>query len=187
MMTKTRLEAFSDGVIAIILTIMVLELKVPKEPTLEALGALWPVYVAYALSYLNVFLAWLDHHDIFASLEEVDHTVLLANGLLLFCVSLVPFVTAFAGEAHWREPLPVMLYGLVMAAVSLAFARLRVMARRLAKNAAGTADHREEARKSLRMAALFLVAAACAWFLPRAAPILFVLIPLTLRRRKRNA
>ena len=129
-MEKNRLEAFSDGVIAIILTIMVLELKVPKETTFDALGNLWPVYFAYAMSYLNVFFVWLYHHSIFSTLEEVDLPLLLANGLLLFFVSLVPFATAYAGESHWTAPLPVIIYGLVMVAVSLAFVRLRFAASR---------------------------------------------------------
>ena len=133
-MEKSRLEAFSDGVIAIILTIMVLDLKVPKEPTLDALSNLWPVYVAYTLSYGNVFFVWLNHHDIFASLKEIDRSLLLWNGLLLFLVSLIPFVTAFASESYWTAPLPVSLYGLVMVAVSLAFVRLRTSAKRHAHN-----------------------------------------------------
>jgi uncharacterized membrane protein len=84
-MHKARLEAFSDGVIAIILTIMVLELKVPKEPTLEALAQLWPVWVAYALSYYNVFVLWVTHHEAFGRIGTVSREVLFANGLFCSC------------------------------------------------------------------------------------------------------
>ncbi len=177
-MEKNRLEAFSDGVIAIILTIMVLDLKVPKEPTLESMGQLWPVYFAYALSYGNVFFVWLNHHDIFATLGEVDRPLLLGNGLLLFCVSLVPFVTSFASETHWTAPLPVILYGLVMVAVSLAFVRLRAIASRHAQDEAARAHQLAEVRISLLFAGAFLLGAVCAWFAPRSALVLYAGAPL---------
>ena len=185
-MHKGRLEAFSDGVIAIILTIMVLELKVPKEPTLEALGELWPVYTAYVLSYYNVFLVWLNHHDIFASLDGVNRPVLINNGLLLFVVSLVPFATAFAGGSHWMAPLPVVLYGAVMAGVSLMFVRLRIAASACATSASAAACHLAEAKVSYRLALMFLAGTACAWFAPRAALFVFFAIPV-IRRRTRPA
>src|SRR3954470_3655856 len=100
-MNKNRLESFSDGVIAIILTIMVLELKVPKEPTVAALSHLWPVYFAYVLSFGNVFVMWVAHHDIVGSLRTVNYPILFANGVLLFFMSLIPFTTEFASETHW--------------------------------------------------------------------------------------
>jgi uncharacterized membrane protein len=178
-MEKSRLEAFSDGVIAIILTIMVLDLKVPKEPTLDALSNAWPVYFAYTLSYGNVFFVWLNHHDIFASLKEVDRPLLLWNGLLLFFASLVPFVTAFASESHWTAPLPVSLYGVVMVAVSLVFLRLRMTAKRHVRNEQDAVHHSEEARISLFFAAASLVGALCGWFMPKLALLLYAAAPLT--------
>jgi uncharacterized membrane protein len=178
-MEKSRLEAFSDGVIAIILTIMVLELKVPKEPTLDALGNLWPVYVAYALSYGNVFFVWLNHHDIFASLKEVDRPLLLWNGLLLFVVSLISFVTAFASESYWTAPLPVSLYGVLMVAVSLAFVRLRTTAKRHAHDEQDAAHHAAEARISLFFAAASLLGSICGWFIPKSALLLYAAAPIT--------
>jgi uncharacterized membrane protein len=181
---KNRFDAFSDGVIAIILTIMVLDLKVPKEPTLDALVSLWPVYAAYALSYGNVFFVWLNHHDIFASLEKINRRLLLSNGVLLFVVSLVPFATAFASEAHWTAPLPVVAYGMVMVGVSLAFVRLRVIASQSTSDAQVQAHHRLEARISGWFAVTFLVGTACAAFLPQSALLLYAAAPVARALRR---
>jgi uncharacterized membrane protein len=180
-MHKQRLEAFSDGVIAIILTIMVLELKVPKEATLEALGQLWPVWLAYALSYYNVFVLWVHHHDALSQAADIDRGVLFANGHFLFCTSLIPFATAFAGEEHWSSPIPVVLYGLIMAAVSVTLCRLRtrlashVLNPELAEQALAQAKH------SKRLALLFIAGALAALARPRLGLIVFVAIPLVLR------
>jgi uncharacterized membrane protein len=177
-MNKTRLEAFSDGVIAIILTIMVLELKVPKGHSFEALAALWPVFAAYSLSYVNVFLIWLNHHDIFGPMKVIDRSVLFVNGLLLFAASFVPFATAFAGEAHWNAPLPVAIYGLVMLAVSLAFFRLRVVASRCTEDRASKSKQLGESRTNLYLAGAFFVAICCTAFAPRLALSLYAIASL---------
>jgi uncharacterized membrane protein len=124
-MGKNRLEAFSDGVIAILITIMVLELKVPHEPTLEALLHLWPVFVAFALSFLNVAIYWVNHHNLIHKVETVSGSILWANMLLLFCISLVPFVTAWMGE-HLGEAWPIVLYGLVLLLCEVAFLLLHL-------------------------------------------------------------
>jgi uncharacterized membrane protein len=105
-MGKTRFEAFSDGVMAIILTIMVLELKVPHEPTLAALTQLWPVYLAYVIAFGNMLANWMAHHHLFAPVERIDARILLCNGVLLFFMSLVPFALDYGSEFHWRQPLP---------------------------------------------------------------------------------
>ena len=177
-MEKNRLEAFSDGVIAIILTIMVLDLKVPKEHTLDALILAWPVFAAYSLSYWNVFLIWLNHHNIFSSLHKVDAALLGANGLLLFTCSFIPFATAYASESHWTEPLPVLVYGLLMAVVSLAFAHLRKVAGKSASAPEVQAHHLAEVGFSRVLAVTFLAGAVLAWFLPRSAIFLYALVPL---------
>jgi uncharacterized membrane protein len=177
-MEKSRLEAFSDGVIAIILTIMVLDLKVPKEHTFEALAEAWPVFGAYALSYWNVFLLWLNHHDIFAQLKQVNRPLLLANGLLLFVASLIPFATAFASEAHWTRSAPVTLYGLVMGCVSAAFFHLqRVAWPTTAPDFLGN-RHRAEARIFVYLGVAFLCGALAAWFAPRWALLIYAAVPL---------
>jgi uncharacterized membrane protein len=118
-MGKERLAAFSDGVIAIIITIMVLELKVPHETDWSGLVERWPIFLAYVLSYLNIGLIWNNHHHLMMAVERVDGRVLWANLFVMFWLSLLPFVTAWMGESHYA-PLPTALYGAVM--LCLAFA-----------------------------------------------------------------
>ena len=177
-MEKNRLEAFSDGVIAIILTIMVLDLKLPKEHTFDALVRAWPMFGAYSLSYWNIFLLWLHHHAIFSPLKEITRAVLTANGLLLFVASFIPFATAFASETHWTEPVPVVLYGLLMACVSAAFVHLRSVARSMTPDSNQATRHSTEVRLSLLMGLGFLVGAGAAWFDPRLALVLYASVPL---------
>ncbi|MEZ0225392.1 MAG: TMEM175 family protein [Alphaproteobacteria bacterium] len=98
--TPTRLEAFSDGVIAIIITIMVLELKVPHQDTLAGLAAQWPIFISYALSFLLVAEYWMNHHMLFHLIRHVGDRLLWSNLLVLFCISLIPFFTGFMGENH---------------------------------------------------------------------------------------
>ncbi|TAL27094.1 MAG: DUF1211 domain-containing protein [Alphaproteobacteria bacterium] len=98
--TSTRLEAFSDGVIAIIITIMVLELKIPRQDTLEGLLAQWPIFVSYFLSFILVAEYWMNHHLLFHLIRHVDNRLLWSNLLVLFCISLIPFFTGFMGENH---------------------------------------------------------------------------------------
>lgn len=112
-MGKGRLEAFSDGVLAIIITIMVLELKVPHDASLAGLSHLWPVFSSYVLSFVFVGLYWNNHHHMLHASETVNGWVLWANLHLLFWLSLIPFTTAWMGENHFA-PLPVALYGFVL-------------------------------------------------------------------------
>src|SRR5262245_13281328 len=109
-MHKGRLEAFSDGVLAIILTIMVLELKVPHGTDLASLEPLVPVLLSYALSFVYVGIYWSNHHHLFQAVQKVDGAVLWANLHLLFWLSLFPFATGWIGENHWA-PVPVAVYG----------------------------------------------------------------------------
>jgi uncharacterized membrane protein len=119
-MGKSRIEAFSDGVIAIIITIMVLELRVPHEPTLAALGALWPVFTSYLLSFIYIGIYWNNHHHMFHAVKRVDGAVLWANLHLLFWLSLVPFVTAWMGENHFAT-IPTAAYGVVLLMAGVAY------------------------------------------------------------------
>ena len=112
-MTKTRLEAFSDGVIAVIITIMVLEMKVPHGTELAALEPVLPVFLTYVLSFVYVGIYWNNHHHMFHAVSHVNGAVLWANLHLLFWLSLVPFVTGWMGENHF-ERLPVAAYGAVL-------------------------------------------------------------------------
>jgi TMEM175 potassium channel family protein len=122
-MTKGRLEAFSDGVIAIIITIMVLELKVPHGPheaDLEGLRTLGPTFAAYVLSFIYVGIYWNNHHHLFQAVRHVSGGVLWANLALLFFLSLVPFGSAWLGEAGMR-PWPVAIYGLIFLLAAVAY------------------------------------------------------------------
>ncbi len=123
-MKSTRLEAFSDGVIAIIITIMVLELKPPHTPTAAALLELWPVFASYGISFLIVAIYWNNHHHLVHLARRVDARVMWANMNLLFWLSLVPFSTAYLGENH-LAPLAVALYGANAAVCAVSFYLLR--------------------------------------------------------------
>jgi uncharacterized membrane protein len=117
---KGRLEAFSDGVIAIIITIMVLELKVPHGTELASLRPLWPVFLSYVLSFVNLGIYWNNHHHMTHVTERVSGKVLWANLHLLFWLSLFPFVTGWMGENHFA-PAPTALYGVVMLLAAIAY------------------------------------------------------------------
>jgi len=122
-MGKGRLEAFSDGVIAIIITIMVLEFKVPAEATLSALLALLPHVLIYALSFIYVGIYWNNHHHMFHAAKSVNGAILWANLHLLFWLSLLPFASAWMG-AHYRESLPVGVYGGLLLMCGVAYSIL---------------------------------------------------------------
>lgn len=119
-MDKGRLEAFSDGVIAIIITIMVLELRVPHGEDWGALAPLLPVFVSYVLSFVNLGIWWNNHHHMFKAAHRIDGSVLWANLHLLFWLSLMPFATAWMGENHFA-PAPVALYGLDLLLAGVAY------------------------------------------------------------------
>jgi TMEM175 potassium channel family protein len=118
-MSKSRLEAFSDGVIAIIITIMVLEMKAPPSAELFALRAVLPAFLSYLLSFIYVGIYWNNHHHVFHAAERVSGMTLWANLHLLFWMSLIPFVTRWMGETHFAT-WPVVAYGfdLLMCAVA---------------------------------------------------------------------
>jgi TMEM175 potassium channel family protein len=119
-MGKSRLEAFSDGVIAIIITIMVLELKAPHETTVEALQPLIPTFLSYALSFLYIGIYWNNHHHLLQATHRVSGGILWANLYLLFWLSLVPFATAWMDENHYA-PTPTALYGAVLLMAAIAY------------------------------------------------------------------
>jgi uncharacterized membrane protein len=124
-MNKTRLEAFSDGVIAIIITIMVLEMKVPHGETLGDLSKLWPVFISYVLSFINVGIYWNNHHHMLHTVKRVSGGILWANLHLLFWLSLMPFATAWMGENHFAA-WPTALYGAVLLACAIAYTILTI-------------------------------------------------------------
>jgi uncharacterized membrane protein len=135
-MGKGRLEAFSDGVIAIIITIMVLELKVPGRPDLAALVPLIPVFLSYVLSFAFVGIYWNNHHHLMHAVQKVNGNILWANLYLLFWLSMVPFVTSWMGENHFAAT-PVALYGVVVLMNGVAFTILtRVLIAHYGKDSA---------------------------------------------------
>jgi uncharacterized membrane protein len=117
---KARLEAFSDGVIAILITIMVLELKVPHGTTLEALTPLVPVILSYVLSFVYLGIYWNNHHHMLHVTKHVDGAILWANLHLLFWLSLIPFTTAWMGENHFAS-MPSAVYGIVLLMAAVAY------------------------------------------------------------------
>lgn len=119
-MDKTRVEAFSDGVLAIILTIMVLELKVPHEADFAALKQLLPVFISYVLSFIYIGIYWNNHHHMLSTVKEVSGSILWANLHLLFWLSLVPFITGWAGENHFAPP-AMALYGFIFLMAAIAY------------------------------------------------------------------
>jgi len=119
-MTRNRMEAFSDGVIAIIITIMVLELRVPRGSNLDALAPLVPTFLSYVLSFVFLGIYWNNHHHLLQAVEHVDGRILWANLHLLFWLSLVPFVTAWMGQNHF-DRIPVALYGTIMLFAGIAY------------------------------------------------------------------
>jgi len=119
-MGKNRLEAFSDGVLAIIITIMVLEMKVPHGDTLPALLPLLPVFLSYVLSFVYLGIYWNNHHHMLHATQKVSGAVLWANLHLLFWLSLIPFVTGWMGENHFTAA-PSALYGVVLLMAAVAY------------------------------------------------------------------
>ena len=119
-MNKNRLEAFSDGVLAIIITIMVLEFKVPTETTFEAIVPLLHKFLSYILSFIYVGIYWNNHHHMMHTVKHVNGTILWANLHLLFWLSMIPFTTAWIGEHHFA-PFPMMLYGIILLMNAIAY------------------------------------------------------------------
>ena len=176
-MNKGRLEAFSDGVIAIIITIMVLEMKVPHGADLAALRPLLPVFLSYVLSFVNVGIYWNNHHHLLHAARHVSGGVLWANLLLLFWLSLFPFCTGWMGENHF-DSLPTALYGVVllMAAYSYLVLQRAIVAVDGASSPLATAVGAD--RKGLVSRLMYMAAIAAAFVRPWIAWALYVAVAL---------
>jgi uncharacterized membrane protein len=174
---KSRLEAFSDGVLAIIITIMVLELKVPHGDTLEALEPLLPVLLSYVLSFVYVGIYWNNHHHMLHATRHIDGNVMWANLHLLFWLSLLPFVTGWAGENHFGA-LPTISYGIVllMSAIAYFILQQRIIAREGRESTLGKAVGRDYKGKISPV--IYLIAILSVWISPWIAVALYVLVAL---------
>jgi uncharacterized membrane protein len=176
-MTTSRLEAFSDGVIAIIVTIMVLELRAPSQPTWPALLKVAPIFMSYGLSFLVVAIMWVNHHHLIHAVHEVTARLLWSNLNLLFWMSLVPFVTDFLGK-NYHQPMAVALYGLDLAMCGSAFYVLRTeLVRQDARDGNLRDYHAGVQRKNAFSAALYLLSIPLAYISVYAAFFIFALIP----------
>jgi uncharacterized membrane protein len=178
MMDTRRLEAFSDGVLAIIITIMVLELKAPHDAGLPALWALWPVFLSYVLSFVYVGIYWNNHHHMLHVTQSITGAILWANLHLLFWLSLLPFSTGWMGEnefARW----PTVTYGVNLLACALAYFLLerRIIAAQGADGKLAVAVGRDLKGKLSPLFYLAGIAAAWLWW-PAAGMALFVLVAL---------
>jgi uncharacterized membrane protein len=176
-MGKNRLEAFSDGVLAIIITIMVLELKVPHGSELGALTSLLPVFLSYVLSFVYVGIYWNNHHHLLHAARHVSGGVLWANLNLLFWLSLLPFATGWMGENHFSA-LPSAAYGFVLLMAALAYYLLQTCI--IATEGPGSLLQRAIGAdwKGKSSLVLYLAAMVLAFFIPWLAQVLYVLVAL---------
>ena len=176
-MGKNRLEAFSDGVLAIIITIMVLELKVPHGREVAALGPLLPVFLSYVLSFIYIGIYWNNHHHLLHSTQHVSGGILWANLHLLFWLSLFPFSTAWMGETH-VAPAPTAAYGfvLLMAAIAYYILQRAILAREGSDSLLASALGRDWKGKLSPL--LYLAAIALAFVSPPIAAGLYVFAAL---------
>ena len=176
-MHKNRLEAFSDGVIAIIITIMVLEFRPPHGAALADLRPLLPVFLGYVLSFVFLGIYWNNHHHMFQVVKRIGGAVLWANMHLLFWLSLVPFVTGWMGE-HGLRPAPVAAYGAVLLGAAIAYTILvRTLLRHHERDSALARAIGSDTKGYISLAC-YAAALAVAWWLPWLSCALYVVVAL---------
>ena len=174
-MKTNRIEAFSDGVMAILITIMVLELKAPHDPTPASLARMWPTLFAYVLSFIIIAIYWVNHHYLIHLVSRVDAIILWANMNQLFWISLIPWVTVYLGDNH-ALPFPVALYAAVSTAGAFSFYLLRAsIARHHHHELEFKQLNRRMARKNLIALGIYIVAIAMAFIYT---PLALVMIAL---------
>ena len=174
-MTKSRLEAFSDGVMAIIITIMVLELKAPHEPTFAALCVQYPLYLSYVLSFVNIGIYWNNHHHLFHSVKHISAAVMWANLHLLFWLSLMPIATAWAGESKFAS-VPVAIYGIDLGFCGLAYYILQIFLVRANGKESDFAKALGKDFKGKASVLIYLVAVPIAFVAPIVACLFFIVV-----------
>ncbi len=176
-MTKNRLEAFSDGVLAIIVTIMVLEMKVPHSAEFEDIKPIFPVFLSYILSFVFVLIYWNNHHHLFQSVKHVNGKVLWANGHLLFWLSLLPFVSGWMGQNNFAS-LPVLFYGIVAFMAGVAYYILSLQLIKLHGKDSPLAKAIGTDFKGIISVVLYLAAIGFACFYPMVSCMLFVSVAI---------
>ena len=174
-MKTNRLEAFSDGVIAILITIMVLELKAPHDPSPASLARMWPTFFAYILSFIIIAIYWVNHHHLIHLITRVDSVILWANINLLFWISLIPWVTVYLGDNH-ALPFPVALYAAVSAAGAISFFVLTISIARHHHEAEFERLKKKMTRKNL-IAILIYFAAIPAAFIYTPLALVMIALP----------
>jgi uncharacterized membrane protein len=178
-MGTNRIEAFSDGVIAVIITIMVLDMKVPHDTTLTSLLGIAPQILSYVLSYVVVAIMWVNHHHLLQVARHADARLLWSNNNLLFWMSLIPFVTAYMGN-NYRDSRAVAPYGAVLFLCSLAFLLLRLsIARHHRENAEVFRHHHRLQWKNLAAMALYAASVPLAFIDVRISFFIFAFVALS--------
>jgi len=175
---KTRLEAFSDGVVAIIITIMVLELKVPHESTWQALWNLLPVFTSYSLSFIYVAIYWVNHHHLLHTVKHVKSSIMWANFGLLFTLSLIPFTTGWMGVNHYSN-IPMAVYAMNLLVCGIAYYILE-------KTIMNCYEHstklikalKKQERKGIYSLILYIVSIPFAFISPIISSILFIAVAI---------
>lgn len=177
-MTKTRLETFSDGVLAIIITIMVLEIKVPHEATMSALLRLWPIFMSYLMSFVFLCIYWGNHHHLLHTVHQVNSNIIWSNMHLLFWLSLVPFTTGWMGENHFQE-LPVAFYAINLLLCAIAFYILQktIMKHHIFPEKLAAAMKKQE-KKGMVSLFLYIISIPSAFINPLISELIFAVVAI---------
>ena len=176
--SKARLEDFSDGVIAVIITIMVLDLKAPESAEPAALLKLWPSFMIYLVSFVFVAIYWINHHNLLTAARRVTTSLIWANASLLFCLSLIPYATAYVGDTR-LAPFPTMVYGALQFACALSFFLLvSTIAAQRRDEGDFMVGFRPRQAQDIAGLGVYAAATVLAAFSPIAALILFVAVAL---------
>jgi uncharacterized membrane protein len=176
-MNKNRLEAFSDGVLAIIITIMVLEIKVPHGHLWADLEKLIPVFLSYILSFIYIGIYWNNHHHMMHTLKHVSGGILWANLHLLFWLSLIPFVTGWMGENHFEKQ-PTALYGIVLLMAAIAYFILQKQIIKVQGKDAILAKALGTDIKGKISPALYVIGISFSWYLPWVSGVFYIIVAL---------
>lgn len=177
-MNKNRFDALSDGVIAIIITIMVLEMKVPHESSWSALFALYPIFISYILSFIFIGIYWANHHHLMHTSPKVKSGIIWANFCFLFFLSLVPFTTGWLGESHF-EKIPVFIYSLNLLLIALSYFLLQQIIMRTWKHETKLAIAlKKQEKKGLISLLIYIISIAFSLFIPTISMIAFFIVGL---------